>query len=101
MLIVVGEIWRTWKPASASRFTARPTMSGSDTKLATVAASAITPASNIDTPPTECGDARAKMRSGNSDRLRLLAALFAGLRELLRLALLGFGGAMAASCLGG
>jgi hypothetical protein len=75
-------------------------------KLATVLASAIAPASSIDTPPGECGDASAKIRSGNSDPLRelvlrLLARSRAGLRALLRLALLGFSEATAASCLGG
>jgi hypothetical protein len=80
-------------------------MSGSDMKLPTVLASAIAPASSIDTPPSECGDASAKIRSGNSDRprelaLRLVARSRAGFRALLRLALLGFSEATAASCPG-
>ena len=58
--------WRTSKPASASRFTARSTSPASDAKLPTVVLSASTPASNIETPPSDRGLALAKIRSGKS-----------------------------------
>ncbi len=82
-LIISDVAWSTSKPASASRLTARSTMSASEKKLATVSASALTPGSNIDTSPSDCGEASAKIRSGNPP-------------ARLRLDLLGFSDAMIA-----
>ena len=95
MLISSGVAWRTSKPASESRLTARLTRSDSETKLPTVVASASAPGSNIETPPTERGDASAKIRSGNPV-LRSRADFRVVVRERL-----GFGfSAMYASCWG-
>src|SRR5438132_3615199 len=66
MLMVIDVIWRISKPASCRRCAARWTRSGGEKKLATVAALILSCPSNIDTPPIERGDARAKMRSGTT-----------------------------------
>src|SRR5829696_5302846 len=84
MLIISDVAWRTSKPASASRSTARATTSSADAKAATVPASATTPGSNSERPPAERGEASAKMRSGNAGGRRRALVRFSAMRSFLR-----------------
>src|SRR5215212_11948841 len=68
MLIISSLASRTSKPASCRRLTARITSSGSERKFPTVSASASASGSNIEMPPTERGDASAKIRFGKPAR---------------------------------
>jgi hypothetical protein len=88
-LIISGVACSTSNPASASRSTARVTTSASDMKSPTVVASALRPGSKSDVPPSECGEASAKIRSGKRgprrDLLERLDAMLPPARSVTRL----------------
>jgi hypothetical protein len=65
MLMVTSETWRTLKPARRSRSAARLTTRGSERNLATVLPVGPLSTANSDVPPTEIGDACAKIVRGS------------------------------------